>query len=58
MDAVEKVGTDSSALRDEIAGLRGFEGVSGYDMEFNDTKEMIKGVYVFEVKDGNFYRIN
>ena len=45
-------------LRDEIAGLRGFEGVSGYDMEFNDTKEMIKGVYVFEVKDGNFYRIN
>lgn len=56
--AVDKVGTDSAALRDEIASLRGFEGVSGYDMRFNDTKEMIKGVYVFELKDGNFYRTN
>lgn len=58
LEAVDKVGTDSAALRDEIAGLRGFEGVSGYDMQFNDSKEMIKGVYVFEVKDGNFYRVN
>jgi branched-chain amino acid transport system substrate-binding protein len=58
LESVEKVGTDSSALRDEIASLRGFEGVSGYDMQFNDNKEMVKGVYVFEVKDGNFYRVN
>lgn len=58
LEAVDKVGTDSAALRDAIAGLRGFEGVSGYDMQFNDTKEMIKGVYVFEMRDGNFYRVN
>lgn len=58
MQCIEKVGTDSTALRDEIAALRGFEGVSGYDMQFNESKEMIKGVYVFEMTDGNFYRIN
>lgn len=56
--AVDKVGTDSEALRQEIAAMREFNGVSGYNMEFNESKEMVKGIYVFEVKDNNFVRVN
>ena len=42
------MGTDSEALRQEIASIREFNGVSGYNMAFNESKEMIKGIYVYE----------
>lgn len=54
LDACQKVGTETPALREEIAKLREFSGVSGYDMYFNESKEMIKGVYVFEIQNGQF----
>ena len=54
LDACQKVGTETPALREEIAKLREFSGVSGYDMQFNESKEMVKGVYVFEIQDGQF----
>lgn len=54
LDACEKVGTETPALRTEIAALREFPGVSGYDMYFNESKEMVKGIYVFEIQNGQF----
>lgn len=52
------MGTDSEALRQEIASIREFNGVSGYNMAFNESKEMIKGIYVYELKDGDFVRVD
>lgn len=54
LDACAKVGTDTPALREEIAKLRDFPGVSGYNMQFNENKEMVKGIYMFEIQDGQF----
>lgn len=58
MNAIEKVGTDGEALRKEIGSLREFNGISGYNMSFNETKEMLKGIYAFEVGNGTFTRVN
>lgn len=54
LDAVQKVGTDSAALREELRTLSDYPGVSGYDMKFNENKEMIKGIYLFQIQDGQF----
>lgn len=54
LNACEKVGTETPALREEIATLREFPGVSGYDMYFNESKEMVKGIYMFEIQNGQF----
>ena len=58
LNAIEKVGTDSEALRQEIGSLREFNGISGYNMSFNENKEMLKGIYAFEIGNGTFTRIN
>ena len=58
LDCIKKVGTDSEALRQEIASILEFNGVSGYNMAFNESKEMIKGIYVYELKDGDFVRVD
>ena len=57
LDAVSKVGTSTPALREEIAKLRDYPGVSGYDMRFNENKEMIKGIYMFEIQNGEFVQV-
>ncbi|MCI8836896.1 MAG: ABC transporter substrate-binding protein [Hungatella sp.] len=55
---IDEVGTDSDALRQKLAAMREFNGVSGYNMAFNENKEMVKGIYVFEIRDNTFVRIN
>lgn len=57
LDAVAKVGTDTPALREELKTLRDYPGVSGYNMSFNEQKEMVKGIYLFEIQDGQFVRV-
>lgn len=57
LDAVQKVGAETPALREEIATLRDYPGVSGYDMAFNESKEMVKGIYMFEIRDGQFISV-
>lgn len=54
LDACSKVGTDTPVLREEIAKLRDFPGVSGYNMQFNESKEMVKGIYMFQIQNGQF----
>lgn len=54
LDACAKVGTDTPVLREEIAKLRDFPGVSGYNMQFNESKEMVKGIYMFQIQNGQF----
>ena len=57
LDAVAKVGTDTPALREELKTLRDYPGVSGYNMSFNEQKEMVKGIYLFEIQDGQVVRV-
>lgn len=57
LSSAMKVGTQSADLRADLAKLRDYPGVSGYDMCFNENKEMVKGIYAFEVVDGKFSRL-
>jgi branched-chain amino acid transport system substrate-binding protein len=57
LNAVMKVGPESPDLRAELVTLRDYPGVSGYDMRFNENKEMIKGIYAFEIADGRFVSV-
>lgn len=52
--AIEKAGTDPKALRDAIAGLKNFDGVTGEISEFNAIGEVMKPVQIQVVKDGQF----
>lgn len=47
----EIVSTDNSASGSD------YPGVSGYNMSFNEQKEMVKGIYLFEIQDGQFVRV-
>lgn len=57
LDAVSSVGTATPALREEISKLRSYPGVSGYNMAFNENKEMVKGIYMFQIIDGRFVQV-
>ena len=49
--------TDAAAICEQINAIRSYPGLSGFNMSYNDQKEMNKGIYVFEIVDGNFNRI-
>ena len=49
--------TDTAAVAEQIMAIRDYPGLSGYDMSYNDQKEMNKGIYVFEVENGTFVRV-
>ena len=49
--------TDAAAICEQISAIRSYPGLSGFNMSYNDQKEMNKGIYVFEIVDGNFNRI-
>ena len=49
--------TDTAAVAEQIRQIRDYPGLSGFDMSYNDQKEMNKGIYIFQMKDGNFVRI-
>lgn len=52
--AIETAGTEPKAIRDAIAGLKDFEGVTGKISAFNAIGEVMKPVQVQVVKDGQF----
>ena len=49
--------TDTAAVAEQIMAIRDYPGLSGYDMSYNDQKEMNKGIYVFEIENGTFVRV-
>ncbi len=50
--------TDSAAVAGQIGAIRDYPGLSGFDMSYNDQKEMDKGIYVFQIQDGTFVSVN
>ena len=52
--AIEKAGTDPKAVRDAIAGMKDYDGVTGKISAFNPIGEVMKPVQVQIVKDGQF----
>lgn len=49
--------TDTAAVAAEIGKIRDYPGLSGFNMSYNDQKEMDKGIYVFQLQDGSFIRV-
>ena len=50
--------TDAAAVAAQIGQIRDYPGLSGFDMSYNDQKEMNKGIYVFQLQNGTFVRMN
>ena len=50
--------TDAAAVATQIGQIRDYPGLSGFDMSYNDQKEMDKGIYVFQLQNGTFVRMN
>jgi branched-chain amino acid transport system substrate-binding protein len=56
-DAIERAGTtDAHKVKDAIAALKDFDGVTGVIKGFTEIGEVIKPVQVQIVKDGVFRR--
>lgn len=49
--------TDNEAIAAQINQIRDYAGLSGFNMRFNDTKEMIKGIYVYQLVEGSFKQL-
>lgn len=49
--------TDAAAVAEQINLIRDYPGLSGFNMSYNDAKEMDKGIYIFQIEEGNFVRI-
>lgn len=49
--------TDTAAVAEQINAIRDYPGLSGFDMSYNDQKEMDKGIYVFQIENGTFVRV-
>ena len=59
LDSALKAGTtDTPAVAEQILAIRSYPGLSGLNMAYNENKEMNKGIYTFEIKDGNFVPVN
>lgn len=54
--AVEKVGPDRAAIRDEIAATKDFPGVAG-TFSFDENRNPEKPVFIFEIQNGEFVQI-
>ena len=54
--AVEKVGPDRAAIRDEIAATTDFPGVAG-TFSFDENRNPEKQVFIFEIQNGEFVQI-
>jgi branched-chain amino acid transport system substrate-binding protein len=52
---IADVGTEPTAIRDAIKGLKNFETVTGNLIEYAPTREAIKPVQVQVIKDGDFH---
>ena len=59
LNSILKAGTtDAAAVATQIGQIRDYPGLSGFDMSYNDQKEMNKGIYVFQLQNGTFVRMN
>ena len=59
LNSILKAGTtDAAAVATQIGQIRDYPGLSGFDMSYNDQKEMDKGIYVFQLQNGTFVRMN
>lgn len=56
VDAIEAAGDDPKAMRDWIAGVKDYKGVSG-TFSFNENRVPIKLEYVFTIEDGEYAQV-
>lgn len=56
LDAISEVGDDREAIRDYLAGIKNYEGVSG-TFSFDENGASMKSIYVLQVQDGAFVEL-
>lgn len=57
LDAIRAVGDDPAAMRDHIASLQDYHGVSGV-FSFNENRDPEKKLFLFTVKDGQYVQMD
>ena len=56
-DAMKEVGTDPTAIKEYLDNLTDYDGVTG-KLSFDENGDVVKGgIYLFEVKDGKYVKI-
>ena len=55
VDAVRRTGLNRARIRDELTGLRSFDGVTG-SMKLDVTSNNVSPLFLAEVRDGRFVR--
>lgn len=53
IEAIRAVGTERTAIRDELAKMKDYPGVTG-NITFNEDRDVIKTMKVLQIKDGKF----
>jgi len=51
--AIENAGTDRKAIRDELANMKNFQGLTG-KMTFTEHGDVVKDYFILQVKNGEF----
>ena len=53
IEAIKTAGTDRTAIRDTLAQMKDYPGVTG-DTTFNENRDVVKTLKVLQIKDGKF----
>ena len=54
IDAIRKVGLNKYLIRDELTGLKKYDGVTG-EIIFDATWNDVGRIYMTEIRNGEFY---
>lgn len=57
VESLKKSGTDRTKLRDELAKIKDYQGVTG-KTTFNENRDVLKEMVVMQIKDGKFTLYN
>lgn len=57
VEALKKSGPDRAKLRDELAKIKDYQGVTG-KTSFNDNRDVLKDMVIMQIKDGKFTLYN
>lgn len=52
-DGIDKVGLDTEKIQDYVSNLTDYEGIAG-QLSYNENRELIRPIWVYEIKNGEF----
>lgn len=57
IEAIKKAGPDRTAIREELAKIKDYNGVTGI-ITFNENRDVVKTMKILEIKDGKFQLVD